>query len=215
MWNTSASGITTLSGKFRELVLRAAVDEIEFLLDVCDPHDGKRPAAGRAYRKLSDREQAYAMATVARCLTTDCPAPELLHWNESAVFALFTLIEQRVIVEINGEGHEEDRYYWRRLVAEAEREAVDYGSDEYVNVKSNNKQDWGAAIESLESQVLWDADHEQACADRFLKKHASEATAAGQMFGISNAYYTTPIPEVTDERLKEAEDFLNSAEVLQ
>ena len=163
MWHTPSRGSTPLLGNFKKLVLSAAIDEIEFLLDVCDPHDSKPPSAGRSFDSLSEREQAYALAVVAKCLTTDCQEPELLQWNESTVAAIFLLIYQNVQLELedNDLGHR--CCYWRSLVAGAEREAVeDDGLYEYVNPESECIEDRGQAIETIESLIRWDADHEQA-----------------------------------------------------
>jgi hypothetical protein len=202
MWNLSGcGGIGVVGRRLEKLITIAAEHEVQMLLDEAEPHNGKQPRAGRKFAAFSAREKAYAIVEVVRCLTTDCPPPNLNQWNESTVDGIFEIIRELVEVEIDEdrldlvEANDEFRHYWRQIVAEAVAECD--ADEESVDPESLSVEYWSQLIEGLADTILWDADWDETI-----------PASALRSMRVPDGYYSTPLPEVTDERLGIAKEFI-------
>lgn len=227
MWRANPDKKLVLEGKFKELFLKGVYSALDlWFLEGDRALDEYREVStndfcSKPYADLSGREKLWALAEVTRCLTTKCETPELLQWNESAVYAVFEVLNVLVTYEIDmeptyedmiekGEIDEFDLYATRKLVSEAQREVRDYDlPEDYVDPKSDDIDEWERVItDDLAEIILWDDDFLECNARIVCDKSPERAEMVKYMAGIPRDYYSTPIPLVTDEMLKKAKRFL-------
>lgn len=227
MWHAHFNKKLVLEGKFKELFLEGVYNALDVwfldgdraLKEDCEV--STNDFCSKPYADLSGREKLWALAEVTRCLTTKCPPPELLQWNESAVYAVFEVLNVLVAYEIDmepthehmiekGEIDEFDLHATRKLVSEAQREVRDYElPEDYIDPKSDDIDEWERVItDDLAEVILWDDDFLECNARIVCDKSPERAEMVKHMAGIPHDYYSTPIPLVTDEMLKKAKRFL-------
>jgi hypothetical protein len=222
MWNMHAGGVGVLRGPLRKLFVKGVVHAAYYFLEdggISDEIvDGNITPAGADYNAAYDRleagEKAFALAEVARALTSKSDPPLQTQWSEATIYAVFETIAAAVAGEIDL-CDEDDLFArspysheWRSLVADAERqvrELID-DEDEYIDVASVDQSEWNSVVlECLSEEILWDLDFLDNDIPDLPPRASSEAHS---FFGIHGEYYTATVPVVSEKELKEAERFL-------
>jgi hypothetical protein len=84
-------------------------------------------------------------------------------------------------------------YYWRRLRAACQGEPND---EFYVEWNSTDVEDWTVLIESLQDQILWEADWDMP--ELFMDEEPEVSQGRKDQLGILDDYYTDAAPDLRD-----------------
>ncbi len=198
MWHTSA-GDRTLEGAEAALIREA----IGWVLDL--ESEAEEPAGSwsfgiPAFDQLAPQQKLALLCEVGEALLRpDILAPNLTALNEATVGVLYEGIRQCLEMEIDGDVPEEfggpDMRYWRRLVVAALAEAGPTVIERTALPSPDcpDLEKWGLLLETLEGQVLWDADWMDE--DLFLDADPDTTAAIKQELDIADDYYTAIAPD--------------------
>ena len=215
-------GVNYLRGAMRELFVSGVVEACGCFINDSESREDailddwigwQSERCNEPYERLEPTEKVYALAEVARALTTKSEPPTPTQWSEATIYAVFETIAEAVEGEICWCSDDDDfarshcSHTWRLRVAAAERQTRELldDEDEYIHVESDDIDEWRRVVLGLSEEILWDLDF----LDNELPDLPPQASqGAHQMFGINSDYYTDTVPVVTEERLSEAERFL-------
>lgn len=226
MWHANSDRKLVIQGKFKELFLEGVYSSLNVWFKEGDRalldgrHISTNDHPSKPYRNFSNEEKLYALAEVTRCLTTKCRPPELLQWNESAVYAVFESINNLVRYEIEtreeyeymaleGEIGPFDPHERRRLVSEAQREVMDSSHQDHIDPECDDPREWKRLILGrLSKTILWDDDFIERDFGNVPDKSPETAKIFKRLMGVADNYYSEPMPLVTEKMLGNAKRFL-------
>lgn len=198
MWHTS-DGDRTLVGAEAALIRAAVADMIDSLRDEADGLIDEYPCGVKLFDELSWQQRLALLARVANALLdVKVRAPELTAVNEATVAALYAHVNRNLAIELDeakdrGLPEDYDKYYWRRLIAACQGEPND---EFYVKWKSANSGDWAVLVETLQDQILWDADWDMP--ELFMDEEPEVSQDRKDQLGILDDYYTDLAPDLRD-----------------
>ena len=202
MWHTSA-GDRTLEGA-EALLIREAMG---WVLDMLEPEtdDDFWLFGIPAFDRLELGQKLALVCQVGQALLRpDTPPPNLTALNESTVGVLYRGIRQCIRIEIGDATDGFEARHWRRLVIAAvtEVQRVDpaVGQPEPLPEQDcPDMEEWELMVETLEGQVLWDADWLDE--DLFLDADPDTTATMRQELGIADDYYTAIAPDPSEREL--------------
>jgi hypothetical protein len=178
-----------------------------YLIDMIDDavefgDDSECETGVTVFDVLQPEQKLCLLADVARALRdTDVKAPHHTAANEGTIAAVIAALEGALDMELAADGTPDAstdvRTRLHAFLAATQEEAgqlpapTDAETDE-----------WGLAIELLESHILWDADY--AMGDEFLDLPPEAARATMDFLSIDKDYFTTVPHEPTKQELAAA-----------
>jgi hypothetical protein len=206
MWHTQA-GDRVLAGAEARLFKAS----LRFMVDILEDDDQEDSWAFRIemFDRLTVGQKLTMLCDVARALLDPAvPMPELTAVNEATVAAVYQNLLDNILMEVDDDGEIQGdpsiRYYWRRLIMAAVKEAeraenLPIDPEQQPTPESNDMDDWDPLVEDLENRILWDGDWE--LESNIADSSPEDAQRSKDFLGITDEYYLDVAPDPPDSEI--------------
>jgi hypothetical protein len=152
---------------------------------------------------LQPGQQVALLAVVGEgLLDASCPPPPLTAHHETGVAAVFTMIADALVEEIDYPTvlpRPPGDLGWRVLVEQACREHPDEDRAALAQESESESVRWRLLVEGLADRILWDEDY--LMGETFLDSNPTLCEESMRLLQLPRDYYVTVVPDPSDKQL--------------